>query len=186
MSFRVSRLAIVLSLVLALPATAQSMKPGLWEINNKAQSGDGKLEQAMAEMQKQMAALGPEQRKMMEDMMSKQGVKLGASSDGVSVKMCLTKDMVAQQDMPLQTKGDCTQTRKKSGPNTLAFSFVCTNPPSHGEGVATFTGDTAYTMSMKVASTVAGKEETMSLNARATWLGSDCGTIKPLVMPKAK
>jgi hypothetical protein len=186
MPIRLPRLAVVLSCALALPAFAQSIKPGLWEVNNKAQSGDGKLEQAMAEMQKQMAALGPEQRKMMEDMMAKQGVTLGTASGGVSVKMCLTKEMVAQNEVPLQTQGDCTQTRKKSGPNALAIHFVCTNPPSHGDGVATFTSDTAYTMTMQVASSATGKEETMSLNAHATWLGSDCGAIKPFVMPKVK
>jgi hypothetical protein len=37
----------------ALPAGAQTMKPGLWEINNKSSGGRG--EEAMAEMQKQMA-----------------------------------------------------------------------------------------------------------------------------------
>jgi hypothetical protein len=179
-------LALLLSAALALPAQAQSIKAGLWEITNKAQSGDGKLEQAMANLEQQMAALGPEQRKMMEEMMAKQGVSLGKGTGGVSVKMCMTKEMAAQSELPMQTQGDCTTTRKKTSATTMALSFVCTNPPSRGEGVATFISDTAYTMAMKVSANMAGKDETMSLNARGNWLSADCGAIKPLVAPKAK
>lgn len=179
-------LALLFSAALALPAQAQSMKPGLWEINNKARSGDGKLEQAMAKLEQQLAALGPEQRKMMEEMMAKQGVTLGSGASGVTVKMCMTREMAAQSELPIQTQGDCTATRNKTSATTIAISFVCTNPPSRGEGVATFTSDTAYTMAMKVAANMSGKEETMSLDARGNWLGADCGAIKPLAAPKAK
>ncbi len=179
-------LTLLLSCALVLPVHAQSMKPGLWEVNNKMQSADGKLERAMAEMQQQMEALGPEQRKMMEDMMAKQGVKLGTSNSGVTVKMCVTPEMVAQNELPIQTQGDCTSTRSKSGANAIAISFSCTNPPSRGEGLATFTSDAAYAMKMKVWSTVGGAEQAMSMDARASWLGKDCGAIKPPVMPKAK
>ncbi len=180
------RLALLLSCALALPTYAQSMKPGLWEINNKTQSGDGKLEAAMAGLEQQMAAMGPEQRKMMEEMMAKQGVTLGKAGSGVTVKMCLTKEMAAQSELPIQTQGDCKSTRTKSGANSMALSFACTNPPSRGEGVATFTSDSAYTMAMKITANMTGKEETMSINARGNWLGADCGAVKPLVAPKAK
>ncbi len=179
-------LALLFSAALALPVQAQSMKPGLWEINNKAQSGDGKLEQAMAGLEQQMAALDPEQRKMMEQMMAKQGVSLGKGASGVTVKMCMTREMAAQSELPIQTQGECTATRKKTSATTLAISFVCTNPPSRGEGVASFINDTAYTMAMKVTANMSGKEETMSLNARGNWLGADCGAIKPFTAPKAK
>ncbi len=186
MTSSLPRLALLLGCALALPADAQTIKPGLWEITNKAQSGDGKLEKAMAGLEQQLAALGPEQRKMMEEMMAKQGVSLAAGTGGVTVKMCMTKDMVAQNELPMQTEGDCTSTRKKTSATTIAVGFVCTNPPSRGEGVATFISDSAYTMAMKVSANMAGKEETMSLNARGTWLGADCGAIKPFVAPKTK
>jgi hypothetical protein len=185
MTSRLPRLALLLSCALALPATAQSIKPGLWEINNKT-SGDGKLEAAMVMLEQQLAAMGPEQRKSMEEMMARQGVSLGKGGSGVTVKMCMTKEMAAQSELPLQTQGDCKTTRTKTGPTTMALSFVCANPPSRGEGVVTFVSDTAYTMAMKVSGSLAGQEETMSINARGSWLGADCGAIKPLVPPKAK
>jgi hypothetical protein len=186
MTSRLPRLALLLSCAFAFPAYAQSIKPGLWEINNKSQSGDGKLEAAMVMLEQQLAAMGPEQRKAMEEMMARQGVSLGKAGSGISVKMCMTKEMAAQSELPIQTQGDCKATRTKTGATTMAISFVCTNPPSRGEGVATFVSDTAYTMAMKVSGSLAGQEQTMSFNARGSWLGADCGAIKPLTPPKAK
>ena len=43
-------------------APAQTLKPGLWEISNKA-GGNPQMDQAMAQMQQQLAAMPPEQRK---------------------------------------------------------------------------------------------------------------------------
>ena len=58
--------ALVVS-TLAMAAQAQNMKPGLWEISQKMQTGSGEMEKAMADMQKELAAMAPEQRKMMQD-----------------------------------------------------------------------------------------------------------------------
>ena len=52
-----------------LPASAQSMKPGLWEIHNKMQGGE--MDAAMAQMQQQLAQMSPAERKQMEAMMGK-------------------------------------------------------------------------------------------------------------------
>ena len=54
-----TRLAL-LSLALAAPlAWAQSTKPGLWEIQHKM-GGSPEMDKAMAEMQKQLAAMPPQ------------------------------------------------------------------------------------------------------------------------------
>ena len=60
-------LAVVLA-GLSFGATAQNMKPGLWEVSSKMKTASGEMERGMAEMQAQMAAMTPEQRKMMESM----------------------------------------------------------------------------------------------------------------------
>lgn len=169
-----------------LPAGAQNVKPGLWEVNNKMTTASGQLEKGMAEMQKQMANMPPEQRKMMEDMMSKQGVSVGAGAGGAVVaKMCLTKEMIAQNQMPIQQHGDCTSTRGAMVGKTMKMSFTCTKPPSTGEGEITYTSDTSYSMKMKVNSSASGKPETMNVDATGRWLGADCGNIKPITMPGA-
>jgi hypothetical protein len=184
MSFRLS---VLLALALAAgTSSAQNIKPGLWEIKNKMQSGNVDLDAAMAQMQKQLANMPPEQRKMMEDAMARQGVNLSTSSDGgIGVKMCMTKEMVAQNKVPMQQQGDCTHTQSPMVGNTMKITFNCSKPPSSGEGQVTYLSDTAYKMNMKVTSTQGGKTGTMSMDGNAKWLGADCGNIKPIQMPPA-
>ncbi len=171
----------------ALPAQAQSMKPGLWEISSQMTGAGMQFSQAMAQMQKQLASMPPEQRKAIEEMMARQaGVEMPAMRDGAMVlKVCMTKEMIAQNQVPLAQEGNCTQKRSATSGNTIKMSFTCTNPRSSGDGIVQFKGDTAYTMRMNMATTVAGKKEATSVDAAGKWLGADCGAIRPLAMPPA-
>ncbi|WP_048439493.1 DUF3617 domain-containing protein [Caenimonas sp. SL110] len=169
--------------VFAAAAGAQGLKPGLWEITNKMQM-DGERGQQLAQAQAQMAAMPPEQRKMMEEMMAKQGVKLGAGGPGgMSVKICMTKEMADRNEMPVQ-QGDCKTTQQARSGNTMKMAFVCTNPPSSGEGQVTFMGPEAYAMKMAVTTSMQGKPERMNMEGQGKWQGSDCGNIRPMVLPK--
>ena len=167
--------------LLASPlAMAQNLKPGLWEINNKMQSGSGQLEKGMAEMQKEMATMPPEQRKMMQDMMAKQGVSVGAGAPGsMAVNICMTKDMVERNELSAQP-GDCKTSSAPRAGNTMKMSFVCTQPPSSGEGVVTFVSPEAYTMKMAMKSAMQGKPETITMEGSGKWLTSNCGAVKPI------
>ena len=70
-------------LALACGAGAQTLKPGLWEITNQTRmSGDTKGQDPMAQMNQQMASMTPEQRKKVEEMMAKNGVKMGSGGPG--------------------------------------------------------------------------------------------------------
>jgi hypothetical protein len=171
--------------LLASAASAQTMKPGLWEITNQMQGAQGsQAAGAMAEMQKQLASMPPEQRKMMEEMMAKQGVQMGKSTNGgMAIKVCMTKEMVERNDVAQQQDG-CTHTTSPRSGNTMKFAFVCTKPPSRGDGQVTFVSPEAYTMQMKATSSARGKEETMDMQSSGKWLGTDCGNIKPLGAPK--
>ena len=85
-----SLLAAAALAALSLSVSAQNLKPGLWEVTSKT-SGNPQMEQAMAEMQKQMASMPPAQRKQMEEAMARQGVKMGAASGGgMAMQMCMT------------------------------------------------------------------------------------------------
>ena len=146
--------------------------------------GSGQLEKGMAEMQKEMAAMPPEQRKMMQDMMAKQGVSVGAGAPGMmAVKICMTKDMIERNELPSQ-QGDCKSNTSPRVGNTMKMSFVCAQPPSSGEGQVTFISPEAYTSKMAMKSTVQGKPETMTMDGSGKWLSADCGNIKPLAAPK--
>lgn len=171
--------------LLAAPASAQTMKPGLWEIQNKmGGSGDmgAKMAAAQVEMQKQLAAMPPEQRKQMEKMMADQGVGMspgaGIGSGGnMSVRVCISKEMAARNEPPAQ-QGDCKQeTLQKTG-NTTKFKFTCTKPPATGEGEVTLHNPESYTMKMKTTAQVKGKTENMTMDAQGKWLSNDCGNLK--------
>ena len=77
----------MLLLAASFCAGAQSMKPGLWEISSIVQADGGTMAQEMAQMQKELADMPPEQRKMMQDMMAKQGVSIGTG--GVAAPIIL-------------------------------------------------------------------------------------------------
>lgn len=168
-------------LVATVTANAQSTKPGLWDIQHKM-GGHPQMDQAMAEMRKQMAAMSPAQRQQMEAMMGAQGMSMpgAAAGGGMAMKVCITPEMAARNDMPSQTEGDCTTTITARSGNILKMSFACKNPPTKGEGTYTFSGDTAYAMKMVMTSTEGGKPQTTTMEGQGKWLSADCGKIKPI------
>lgn len=177
-------LSLGLMALLSSVAHAQSTKPGLWEINQKV-GGNPEMDKAMAEMQQQLASMPPAQRKQMEQMMAAQGVKLGQGG-GMSVQVCVTPEMAAQQEVPVQKEGDCTTKVQSRSGNTMKVAFSCKNPPSSGEGTYVFRGDTGYDMKMLVKTTEGGKSVTTTMEGTGRWLGADCGKVKPITLPPGK
>ena len=184
MKSSISFSALLILMGMALSASAQTMKPGLWEISNNMQSASGEMEKGMADMQKEMAAMPPEQRKVMQDMMAKQGVDVGASGlHSIGVKVCITTEM-AERNEVTSAEGDCKSTNEPRVGNTMKFAFACTKPPSSGEGQVTFVGTDAYSSKVAVSSTHNGKAEAMSIDSQGKWLSAQCGAIQPLLVPK--
>ncbi len=167
-------------------ANAQAMKPGLWETATQMQGGSGEMSDAMAKAQKQMESMPPEQRKMVQDMMAKRGMQMGSNGAGMTIKTCITQEMVDRSEFAShhsENQNDCTHTRSPRTGNTMQFSFVCTKPPSNGEGTVTFTSSEAYSMNLTTNSTINGRPQKMTMQSNSRWLGSDCGDIKPRAMP---
>jgi hypothetical protein len=149
-------------------------------MQTKMQSGSGEMEKAMAEMQQQMASMTPEQRKMMQDMMGKQGVAMGAGGPGaMTIKICMTQEMVDRNELPSQ-QGDCKNTTSPRSGNKMKFAFSCTKPVSSGEGEVTFVSPQAYTSKVTVNTTTAGKTERVVMESQGKWLSAECGTVRPL------
>ncbi len=166
----------------ALATTAQTMKPGLWEITNNMLGGSGEMANAMAEMQKEMANMSAEDRKMMEAMMGKHGVSMGKPGGGMAIKICLTQEMINQNQLDRQ-QGDCKHSTSPRIGNTMKFSVACSNPTSNGEGVITFISPEAYSTKMTLTTTQNGKPETLKMASSSQFLSSNCGNIKPIVVP---
>lgn len=182
MPFRHAAHALVaIAAFAAMPSSAQNIKPGLWEINNKMQSSNGQLEQAMAMMHEHMANMSPQERKQMADLMASNGVQMPTpgANGAMVLKMCMTKEMAARKEIPFQQHGNCTHKQSPMVGNTMKMSFTCTQPQASGEGQVTFQGDSAYAVKMRVTSAAQGKPETMNMDATARWLGADCGSVAP-------
>ncbi len=179
----ISVAAILCASLIATPAAAQTMKPGLWEITNKMGGDQGaKMAAAQEQMQKQMASMSPEQRKQMEKMMGQHGVGMspGAPGGGMATRICITREMAARNEAPAQHQGDCKQEQMQKSGNTTKFKFTCTKPPSTGEGEVTVHSAESYTMKMKMSRDVKGKPEQMTMDAQGKFVSSDCGSIKPI------
>ena len=156
------------------------MQPGLWEITTRMQSEDPELTKAMEEAQRAMDSMPESQRKMMQEMLQKQGVQMSAGAPGeTKVTMCMTEAMVNQGGLPQQQSGTCNQKTNASG-STFNFEFTCTEPASSGTGTYTFSGDSSYTMAMNITTGTGSSVQQMTLLGNGKLVAADCGDVKPL------
>ncbi|HAU57310.1 MAG: DUF3617 domain-containing protein [Verminephrobacter sp.] len=179
----VSTAALALLAGMAGGASAQQkMRPGLWEHSVNMKSQSGQMEAAMAEMQKSLASMPPEQRKQMEQMMAQQGVGMGPK--GQTVKVCITKEQADLDNIPQQE--GCTQKVQRVDASTMKVAFSCKGgqgqPPSSGEGTITMQGPTAYTGQFRFKTQNQGKPEQIDMAQSGKWLSENCGAIKPMPM----
>jgi hypothetical protein len=207
MKTRLTALALLsLGALLAAPASAQEIKPGLYQVVSKI-SGNNKVgemmkqqretlakmtpeqRQQMADMPKQlekmMEGMSPAQREKMKGMMGKQSGAMEAmqsmqmthNADGsTSLKMCVTQAMIDQRGVIGQQPGCKTTSGKMTG-GVMKTSYVCTSPPSKGEGEVRMTGPNSFSTRMRI---VSANQETMEVNGTSTWLGPSCGSVKPM------
>jgi len=176
---RVRTLIPVAFAIAAVGAQAQKIAPGLWEMTMNAKAAGGEMQANLARMQEQMAKMPPDQRKMMEEMMAKQGVSLGAGGTKGAIRYCVSKEQAERGDVPQDPDGRCKRDSMSRSGSTMTFKFSCTDPPSTGSGEITLTGDKAYAMKMVVDTTLEGKPQRMEMQQSSKWVAADCGTLKP-------
>ena len=166
-----------------MAAHAQSQAPGLWEATMKFNTGDGQMEKGLAEMQKRLAAMPPDQRAQAEAMMAKSGVTFNAA--GTAIKVCITPEQAARREP--QMPGNCSTSQLERSASSMKFKYECGAPnPSRGEGEWTFTGDKAYVGHLVSTREVAGKPKQFTIDTSGKWVAADCGAVKPFVMPTDK
>ena len=159
-------------------AHAQNLKPGLWEHGFTMKSSSGEVEKSMAQAKAEMARLPPDQRKMMEQMLARQGV--GMTPQGHTVRVCITPEQASRTELP-DGDGKCEQKSLQRSGGTIRTSFVCAGPPpTSGHSEITLKGDTAYSGRSVVDTTVKGKPERMTMDVTGKWLSADCGNVKPI------
>ena len=174
------------ALAAALPAGAQTMRPGLWSLTNNVSSSDPQMQQAMSAVQEHMANMTPEQRRQLQGMLQQNGVQLDVGAGGaLQTKMCLTRAMAERKEFPVQ-QGDCRQTFTQQSSTRGHVTFNCTRPNVSGEGDLIADSDTSYRAQVKVRSAEAGRNQTVDMNVTGTWLAADCGNLKPATAARGK
>lgn len=167
-----------------LPASAQSVKPGLWEVKMSGQGATGNnkaMAEQMARMKEQLAKMPAAQRQQMEAALAAHSANdIRFTDDGIAMKHCLTKDQAADYSKLIMRQGDCTFQRTPTVAGVSKFSMSCTTPPTTGSGTVRFQGDTAYTLDMTTTTTIEGQSHTSQVGSTGKWLGANCGSIKPL------
>lgn len=182
------KLKSTFAFVLALSTTSvfaanMNMKPGLWEHSFTIKSDSGQVEKGLADMKKSLEKMPPEQRKMMEEMMAKQG--MGLSAKGTAVKVCISKEQAEKLDIPQNQDSNCKQEVLSRTQNSIKMKFTCTgDPSSSGEGEFTLKSPTAYVGKAVVNTDSKGKKDRLNMDQNGKWLSADCGNIQSVKMKK--
>jgi len=175
---------LTLAAAVALPASAQALKPGLWEVKMSGQGDTGNnkaMAEQMARMKEQLAKMPAAQRQQMEAALAAHSANdIRFTDDGIAMKHCLTKDQAADYSKLIMRQGDCTVQRTPTVAGVSKFSMTCTTPPTTGSGTVRFQGDTAYTLDMTTTMKIEGQGHTNQVASSGKWLGANCGNIKPL------
>ena len=174
------------------------MKPGLWE-NQFKMTGDSakqmqavqseQMKQAMEQMKQQLANMPPEQRKQMEAMMAQSGMKFNedsmsfqndkvkVTSEGSTVKQCVTQEEIDRGEMP-ENDSECKTTLKQTGKNRFKSKTVCTGDGAGtGESEVIFHSPKHYTGTGKMTQMINDKPQLIEVAMEGKWLSSDCGDI---------
>jgi hypothetical protein len=181
-SFRAGLVAAELLAVAAAAHAQVPLQPGLWEETMSTKSDNPQANAAMAQMQEKLAAMPPEQRKMVEQMMAAHGVGAGSASN--SLRVCLTKEQIARDFVPDGNNGRCSHKRIDQSGNTTRFSFTCEGKnPVSGQGVFTQVDSKSFTVATDTDMLMQGKPSHMHADLAGHFLGSDCGDVKPVTPP---
>ena len=161
-----------LALGLASAAQAQSLQPGLWEIQQDIRTpGRPEVAAQMAQAREQMKNMPPAMRKQMEQQMAKAGVGLG---DGGAVRLCISpEDAQAGPVREGKVEGQCTYTKVSHVGNTWRGVLVCKEPPSQGEFTTTLHSPERFASQ----AVLTGKEGRMEMRSEGRRLSGDCGAL---------
>lgn len=171
------RLLITLAVLAAMQAQAQAqtIKPGLWELNSKVKTGNTQTDQAISAGLSQLAVLPPAQRAQVEAMMAQNGVSVPqAGSDGsLRMSACVTPEMAARKELPLSQQGKCA-TKQTPVAGGVDVAFTCTDPASSGTGQVRLQGDSAYTATLQVSNNTGAGPQQATVESTGRWMSATC------------
>lgn len=178
-SMGASKLLPLFALGLLAPfswADSFQIKPGLWEHSMQMESETGQLEQAWAQMKRQMEAMPEAQRQMMLDMMEQQGVSLDFGDQ--TVRNCVTEEQAARGEFDWSEDDDCRQTDVTSSGSETRVSFEC-DDESGGSGELVVHSDTEYSGQSRMTMDFEGQTDEVRITHQGRWVSDDCGNVRP-------
>jgi Protein of unknown function (DUF3617) len=183
------RLGLLSVLLLSGPAWAQKLAAGLWENTSTMKDSSPEGATRMAKMQEQMAKMPAEQRKMMEQMMARQGAgdAMGMmAGKPTTMRVCITPEQAARDYTPSHDARCKSDSVERSG-KTMRAKFSCSgDDKATGETEYTLTSDKAFSGRVVVTSMRQGQPNRMEITQTGRWLAADCGEVKPLpVLPNS-
>ena len=147
------------------------IKPGTWRHSFTMKSETGQMEQAIEEAQRQLQQLPESQRRMVEEMMARQGIDLNLI--GSSIEVCITEEDLRNGALPQQD--GCEQTLEQQGDNNFVFEFQCVgDPPYSGSGMLTRVNQEHYTGTAEFETRMGGQSERITMNQEGRWLRDSC------------
>ena len=162
-------LACTAAVCLSPLAHAQQLQPGLWEINSKNLQVNG---QQLPDLQLLMGSLPPEQRKMAEQAMAKQGVAMA----GNGVRMCITPEQAQTNNIPLQgNQAGCSQQITERTPQMMKFTVSC--PQGKGQGQTTFLNAREFVTTVNGTFVAGGIPQQGRLESQGRWVAADCSSL---------
>jgi hypothetical protein len=179
------KLLLGLVCVTAAPAFAAGLglKAGLWEVKLVKQTVDGHdVSASIQRMEQAMATMPPEQRARVQAMLKQSGVS--QDSNG-GFRICVTPEMAKRDTAVLDKDGRCRPTNVTHSGNQSKFQFSCTTNgvAMNGQGQATSLGNIVKTHTEVTMRTAKGITHQTQSDSQMTYLGSDCGTLKPSAPP---
>jgi hypothetical protein len=158
-------------LICSFAAHAQvGVKPGLWEVTTQS-----------SEM-KELPKMSPEQT----EQLRKLGVDIAKLQSGAIVtKICISKQMAERDPFPQidQAQSGCKIGETHRTDSGYLADIVCDSPGMKGKGVvkATYASNESFTTSLEFTGTSGTRQiEYDRSDASGKWLGSDCGSLKPI------
>jgi hypothetical protein len=112
-------------------ASAADFKEGKWTLTTVIEVPG--MADEMAQMQKEMEGMSPEEKAMMEKMMGGMGMKLGFDKGGKGMTTTITQCLTNDDPVPQSSEGKlCDETHEIKG-NTVYFEAECSDSYSKGE-----------------------------------------------------
>jgi hypothetical protein len=161
-----------------LAAADPAVRPGLWEVKLVRQFMDGRdvtvlVPAALAGYQQLMGNMTPQQRKQME-------ATFGKAPANTTQHICISPEMAAGDKPLLPPDVKCEPTAFNREAGRVTFEFTCADQggTTVGKGESTLASESVSTRIDMVTNNANGKH-TWQNETMATYVGADCGNLKP-------